>query len=142
MVREDEFDQMLMPTVSRYMTLNPSTVSPRDSMATAHALMRQHGFRHLPVVDDGKLVGILSDRDLRLEKIQGCSDPEHVRAGDVMTKSVFAVTPETPLDEAIELMSTSRCGSLVAVGKTGVAGILTASDALWALTDLLRREAA
>jgi acetoin utilization protein AcuB len=133
---------MLMPTVSRYMTMHPHTVSPGDSMAKAHALMRQHGFRHLPVVEDGRLLGILSDRDLRLEHIQDGSNPDAVRAEDVMTKSVIAVTPETPLDEAIELMSASRCSSLVVTGKTGVAGILTASDALWALTDLLRREAA
>jgi acetoin utilization protein AcuB len=60
-----------------------------------------------------------------------------------MTLNPLTVTAEMPLDEAIELMSTSRSGALIVLGKTGtVLGILTASDALWALTDLLRREAA
>ena len=69
---------------------------------------------------------------------------ERFGAGEVeqeaMTKCVLAVTQEPPLDEAIELMRGSRCGSLVAIGRTGVAGILTATDALSALTDLLRRD--
>ncbi|MBS1118197.1 MAG: hypothetical protein H6Q90_425 [Deltaproteobacteria bacterium] len=132
---------MLMPTVHRYMTFDPYTVSPRDPMSAAHHLMRLHNIRHLPVVEDGKLVGILSDRDLRL--VPGASaDPHETTVTQVMTKSVFAVTPETPLDEAVQLMNTARCGSLIVMGKTGIAGILTASDALVALTELLRREAA
>jgi acetoin utilization protein AcuB len=132
---------MLMPTVDRYMTLHPYTVVPSDPMSVAHRLMREHLFRHLPVIDDGKLVGILSDRDLHLTQT-ALSDPNQVTVAEVMTTCVLAVTPETPLDEAIELMSTARCSSLVVMGRTGVAGILTATDALWALTDLLRREAA
>jgi len=132
---------MLMPTVHRYMTSNPFTVHPRDPMAKAHALMRKHDIRHLPVVDDGLLVGIVTDRDLRLERTE-TPDPNTVLVAHVMTKCVLGVTPEMPLDQAIELMSRARCGSLIVVGKTGVVGILTATDALWALTDLLRREAA
>ncbi|MGE0867092.1 MAG: CBS domain-containing protein [Kofleriaceae bacterium] len=132
---------MLMPSVSRYMTLNPCTISPQDTVATAFALMRSHGFRHLPVTKNGKLVGIISDRDLRIDRTRGATDLEAIRAEDVMTKTVIAVAPETPMDQALQLMSAMRCSSLVAIDKTGVAGILTASDALWALSDLLRREA-
>ena len=133
---------MLMPTVHRYMTANPYTVAPCDSMARAHRLMREHGFRHLPVVEDGRLVGMLSDRDLHLVRA-GAVDPEKIRVAEAMTRSVLAVTAEMPLDEAIELMSTSSKHSLVVLGTLGaVVGILTSSDALWALTDLLRREAA
>jgi acetoin utilization protein AcuB len=130
-----------MPTVHRYMSLHPYTVSRRDSMSTAHRLMRAHGIRHLPVVDDGVLVGILSDRDLRLGDTRD-SDPDVVAVEQVMTNCVPSVTPEMPLDEAIELMSTERCSALVVINKAGVVGILTATDALFALTDLLRRNAA
>src|SRR4051812_19984332 len=132
---------MLMPTVHRYMTLHPRTVSRHDPMSRAHEIMREHGFRHLPVLEDGKLVGMLSDRDLRLGEARS-TDPDAVPVEDVMSRCVIAVTPETPLDEAIELMTAARCSSLVAIGKTGVVGILTATDALFALTDLLRRNAA
>lgn len=135
---------MLIPTVYRYMTLAPRTVSPRDTMSTAHRLMREHGFRHLPVVDDGgALVGVLSDRDLHVTHPDH-ADPARAAVADVMTRCVASVTPGTPLDEAIDLMSTTRCQSVVVVApRTGaVVGILTATDALWALTDLLRRHAA
>jgi acetoin utilization protein AcuB len=131
-----------MPTVHRYMTSNPHTVSPGDLMSTAHHLMRGYAFRHLPVVDRGKLVGIVDDRDLHLVDTRRSTDPSQVTVEEAMTRSVLSVTPETPLDEAIELMSTSRCNALVVLDKSGVAGILTATDAFWALTDLLRRTAA
>jgi acetoin utilization protein AcuB len=130
-----------MPTVHRYMTFDPYTVSPTDTMSAAHHLMRVHSIRHLPVIENGRLLGILSDRDLRL--VHGASaDPHETTVAQAMTKTVLAVTPDTPLDEAVQLMSTSRCGSLIVMGKTGVVGILTATDALVALTELLRREAA
>ena len=133
---------MLMPTVHRYMTLGPYTVSPYEPMSSAHRLMRKHGFHHVPVVEEGKLVGIISDRDLHLV-LPDSANPDTVCVAEVMSTCPLAVTSEMPLDEAIELMSTSRCGALVVLGKTGnVVGILTSSDALWALTDLLRREAA
>src|SRR6188768_278368 len=99
---------MLMPTVERYMTRNPYTVSPYEPMSHAHRLMRQHGFHHVPVIDDDQLVGLITDRDLHLV-LAGEVDPESVRVTDVMTTSPLAVTAEMPLDEAIELMSTSRC---------------------------------
>ena len=133
---------MLMPTVHRYMTLNPHTVTPYQPVASAHRLMREHGFHHVPVVEDGRLVGTISDRDLRLVRV-GIADPDKVCVGEVMNADALAVTAEMPLDEAIELMSTSRCDSLIVLDKTGgVVGIMTSTDALWALTDLLRREAA
>ena len=111
-------------------------------MSRAHQLMREHSFRHLPVIDNGKLVGILSDRDLHLLVTRNGANPEVVTVEEAMTKCVVAVAPETPLDEAIELMISARCGSLVVMGKRGVSGILTSTDALSALIDLLRREAA
>jgi len=132
---------MLMPTVSRYMTLHPHFVAPEDSMAAAHRLMRTHGFRHLPVVDCGRLVGIVTDRDLRLLAPQ-VGDPHDIRVVDAMTTPFAVVAPDTGLDEAVELMSERRCDAVVVIGRRGVTGIFTASDAVWALTDVLRRAAA
>lgn len=132
---------MLMPTVHRFMTLHPFTVTPRDTMSTAHRLMRERCIRHLPVLEDGKLVGMVCDRDLRLVAARS-SDPGAVAVEEVMSKAVLEVMPETPMDEAIDRMTNARSDSLVVIDKTGVVGILTASDALFALTDLLRRHAA
>lgn len=133
---------MLMPSVNRYMTVNPRTVAPADPISVAHDLMREHGFRHVPVVHDGKLIGIVSDRDLHLLEALRYESADQVTVAEVMRRAVSTIAPDAPLDEAIERMSRERCDALAVVGKTGVVGIFTATDALWALTDLLRREAA
>lgn len=130
---------MLMPTVNRYMTANPVKVAPTDLMSVAHDMMREHGVCHVPVVLEGKLLGIVSDRDLYvLEPLRF----GEMTVGDVMQRAVSTVAPDAPLDEVIDRMSQERCDAIAVVGKTGVVGIFTATDALWALTDLLRREAA
>lgn len=92
---------MLMPTVSRYMTRQPWTISPRSSLGDAQALMRMHEIRHLPVVDDGDLVGIVSDRDLRLYESVGGMHSGRVR--DAMSEPVYTVAPsETIVDVALD----------------------------------------
>jgi acetoin utilization protein AcuB len=133
---------MLMPPVDRYMTASPHTVAPTDAMTTAHHLMRAHGFRHLPVVQAGALIGMLSDRDLRLIEALRYESPDQVTVAEAMTHGAIAFSPHTPLDEVIERMASERCDAVAVVGKRGVEGIFTASDALRALADLLRREAA
>ena len=132
---------MLMPTVHRFMTMNPYTVGPHEPVSAAHRLMREHGCHHLPVVEGAQLLGVVSDRDLHLMPTSH-ADPDRIEVGEVMSRPVLAVTPETPFDEAIVLMTAARCSSLVVMGTAGVAGILTATDALCALTDLLRRNVA
>ena len=133
---------MLMPTVNRYMTANPRTVDATDPMSVAHGLMREHGFRHVPVVHNGKLIGIVSDRDLHVLEALRYESPDQVTVGEAMRPAVLTVACDAPLDEVIERMSQERCDAVAVIGKTGVVGIFTAIDALWALTDVLRREAA
>ena len=133
---------MLMPTVNRYMTPNPRTVAPGDPMSVAHDLMRGYGFRHVPVVHDGKLIGIVSDRDLHLLEALRYESADEVTVAEAMRPAVSTVAADAPLDEAIDRMSQERCDALAVVDRTGVVGIFTATDALWALTDVLRRDAA
>lgn len=130
---------MLMPTVSRYMTANPRVVGPADPMAVAYAMMSEQGIGHVPVVHNGKLVGLVCDRDLHLlEPLRY----DEMTVADAMRRSISTVSPDAPLDEVIERMSRERCDAVAVVGKSGVVGVFSATDALWALTDLLRREAA
>ena len=128
---------MLMPPIARYMTSQPWTVQPGASLAAARDLMREHAVRHLPVVDDGELVGIVSDRDLRM--------PWHglgLRVRDVMTEQVLAVRPDAPVDEVAEAMSERKYGSAVVVETGKVLGIFTSVDACRVLADTLRRAVA
>jgi len=129
-----------MPRVARYMSLDPVTVSPNDPMAIAHRLMRERHVRHLPVVEHGRLVGIVSDRDLHLLESLRDVVPTEVTVGEAMTTDVYAVPLDTALDEVTHEMMDRKLGSVVVVGPRGIEGIFTSIDALRALSDLLARE--
>ena len=131
-----------MPSVSRFMTLDPCTVAPADSMAYAHRLMRDRHIRHLPVVEGGRLVGIVSDRDLHLLETLRDVDPEIISVEEAMTREVYAVPQTTLIDQVLAEMVERRLGSVVVMGERGVVGIFTALDGLRALLDVLDRQAA
>lgn len=129
-----------MPPVSRFMTRKPYTVEPTAPLADAHALMRQHHVRHLPVVDRaGNLCGIVSERDLHLLETLSDVDPENAHVDEAMVERPFVVTGDTPLDEVVEIMGDHRYGSVVVAGHAGVEGIFTATDACQALAQILHR---
>ena len=128
-----------MPSVSRYMTPAPCTISKATSLATAQRVMREHHVRHLPVVDGGNLCGIVSDRDIYILEAAGRIDPETTLVADAMTETPFVVTSDTALDEVVEIMGEHKYGSVVIEGHDGIEGIFTAVDACRALTEVLRR---
>lgn len=130
---------MLMPPISRYMTQQPWTIRSKAHLCEARARMREHGVRHLPVVDDGRVVGLVSERDLHLlERVLG-GDPEATVA-DAMSSQVFSVGAEDALDRVVEVMADRRLGSAVVVDRAGaVAGIFTTVDGMQALADVLQR---
>lgn len=124
------------------------TVRAGARAGEAVALMRCRKIRHLPVVDGhGRLVGIVTDRDLR----QVIFDPaildreadlgatlESLTVAEIMTWGVVAVRPDTDLREAARLMHEQKIGALPVVDGGRVVGILTESDVLRALEDVLR----
>jgi acetoin utilization protein AcuB len=132
---------MLMPPISRYMTLAPAVIGPDEAMARAHELMRTRRIRHLPVVHRGGLVGVVSERDLQLMETLCDVDPAIVTVGEAMTRTVYAVAPDTPMNRVIAEMLERRLGSAVVVGDAGIEGIFTTADGLRALLDVLDREA-
>jgi acetoin utilization protein AcuB len=126
-------------TIRRYMTVNPHAVSSRHTLAEAHQTMRERGVRHLPVVDDGKLQGVVSQRDLYLlETLRGV-DAARELVEEAMSSEPFVVGPDAALDEVAEAMAVHRHGSALVVEKTALVGIFTTTDALRALVALLRR---
>jgi CBS domain-containing protein len=127
---------MSIPTVSRYMTPHPHAVAPRTRLSLARDLMDAHKIRHLPVIDHEKLVGILSDHDLR-----AFHAPED-NVADAMTEEVATVVEATPLAEVVTLMETKQLSSVVIVGDASVEGIFTRTDAMRAFCDLLQRDEA
>lgn len=122
-------------TVDDVMTEQPITIGRNETLATAHTMMRQHGVRHLPVLEHGELVGLLSQRDLYLLESIGGADLERDTVDDAMTTDTYAVAPTTPIEEVAETMARERYGCAVVMERDRVIGIFTATDAL----DLLAR---
>lgn len=119
------------------MTAAPETIRAGCTLAEAHRLMRELGVRHLPVLDGGKLVGVISQRDLYLiETLKGV-DPEQVRVEEAMTQDPWTTAPETPLAQVVRHMADHRLGCAVVLRGAHVAGVFTTTDAMRALIDAL-----
>ena len=117
-------------SVGAIMTNQPVTVGRQESLTTAHRLMRSHDIRHLPVLEHGDLVGIVSQRDLLfLETIRGI-DVDKDLVEDAMTTDTYAVSPDTPVATVAREMARKRYGCAVIMERGRVAGIFTATDAL------------
>ena len=122
------------------MTRQPFTIDRHASLADAHELMREHQIRHLPVIEDRELVGIVSIGDLHLLETLGEVDLETTDVEEAMTAHPFVVTSDAPLDEILDIMIDHKYGSVVVMGRGGVEGIFTAIDACRVLGSLLRHE--
>ena len=130
---------MLMPPISRYMTRQPWTIERSATLTAAHQLMRSHAIRHLPVMDAGKLVGIVSERDLHLIETLPDSDPDDVTVDDAMTETVYVAAPTDEVSEVVDRMAAGKLGSAVVMQDQRVEGIFTSIDALQVLSHVLRR---
>jgi acetoin utilization protein AcuB len=121
------------------MTSSPRTVRPRQTLAEAHRLMRRHRIRHLPVLDRGKLVGIVSQRDLMLIETLPDVNPREVPVEDAMISDVFSVPPGAPLASVASRMAAQKLGAVVIVEDGQVVGLFTATDACRALAEVAGR---
>jgi acetoin utilization protein AcuB len=129
--------------VEQYMTPNPITVRPDTSVRKAYELLESHGIRHLPVVDGKRVVGIITDRDIRHLRPSSLAPPAdveafrawgaHVKVGDVMTRLVHTVTPDTRTVKAARLMVEHRIGCLPVLRGSTLVGIITTIDLLRAM---------
>jgi acetoin utilization protein AcuB len=130
---------MLMPPIQRYMTRQPWTIERSATLAAAHDLMRSHTIRHLPVMDHGKLVGIVSERDLHLMETLPDASPDDVTVDEAMTDVVYVASPDDDTADVVDRMSTAKLGSVVIMSDDRVLGIFTSIDALAVLASVLRR---
>ncbi len=136
--------------VKNRMTRQPITIAPTAKVDEAAALMKQHGIRRLPVLDDGKLVGIVTDADLMrvspsaattLSRYEINSLLAKIAVRDVMQKSVISVNEGAPIEEAALLMSRNRIGGLPVTSDVGtVVGVITETDIFDAFVDIMGLE--
>ena len=127
-----------IPCVAQYMTPSPHTVGADQTLAHAHVLMHDYAIRHLPVLRGGKLVGMLSERDLALIEQFDHIDPRATKVEEAMSLGVYQVSPETALDVVVATMATKKYGSAVVAQDQKVVGILTTVDVCSALAAVLK----
>jgi acetoin utilization protein AcuB len=135
-----------MFVVEKWMTRDVITVAPHEKITDAFELMQRRGIRHLPVIEDGELKGLVTDRDIRLALIPSpLSTPEdrmyHLgaleRVDEIMTTDLITVAPATTIEEAAKLMAKYKIGAVPVVGREKLVGILTETDILCVFIEML-----
>ena len=142
-----------MLLVRDWMTRNLVTLSPEASVAEALTLCRERRIRHIPILEEGRLVGIVSDRDLRdaspaLGDAERASALQETRIGDVMTREVITADPQDSIENAAQEMYEHKIQSLPVIAEEPVVdeasavaeellGIITSSDVMRALIMLV-----
>ena len=130
------------------MTPNPVTMSPEENLMEALQLMRLRHIRRIPIVADGKLVGLLTEGDLKRAEPSTLSDTqeeilavmEETPMNRIMIENLVTTGPDEPLLEAARTLWSSKYGALPVLEGGKLVGILTDNDLLGALVKLLERE--
>jgi acetoin utilization protein AcuB len=123
--------------IETFMTRSVHTIGTKAPLTEAHRLMNDHGIRHLPVLEGGRLVGMLSQRDLHLIETLKDVVPKEVLVEEAMSQDAYTVAPESSLAEVAREMAKHKYGSAVILRGSEVLGIFTPTDALRALDTVL-----
>jgi len=117
------------------MTPNPINVGPEEDVKNVFSLLNKHGFRQVPVVKDGKLVGIITNRDLR---VTITLDEDHLIVADVMSSNPVTISEDATVEEAAQMIRNRKFNALPVLSKRGeLVGIITVTDILDGLLNLL-----
>ena len=136
--------------VRDWMTKDPLTAEPKTSIKAAWKLMQDRRIRHLPVVEERRLVGIVTDCDLRRVLPSPATSLEihelhylldRLTVSEVMTKDVITTAPFTPIAEAARTLLRNRIGALPVLEGGALVGILSQVDVLEGLTSAAEAEA-
>jgi acetoin utilization protein AcuB len=119
------------------MTTTPHSIGGEQTLETASRMMREHHIRHLPVLHGGKLLGVLTDRDLKFIEAFRDVDMRKILIEEAMSGEPYTVSPDAPLDEVVATMAAEKYGSAIVVDNQHVVGIFTTVDACRALSELL-----
>jgi CBS domain-containing protein len=110
------------------MTSNVRAAASTDSLADAAQMMKEEDVGSLPVVEDDRLIGILTDRDIIVRAVAERVDPQSISVGDVASRELVTVEPDQDLDEALSLMARHRVRRLPVVADGRLVGILAQAD--------------
>jgi acetoin utilization protein AcuB len=129
-----------MPTIKAVMTPFPHFIGIEESIRKAQLMMAEHEIRHLPVVENGKLVSILTEGDLRpvLDGLRSPETADEVPVREVRGQRVCTVDLKRTLDSVLEEMAGSQTDSVLVVKEGRLVGIYTKTDACRSFCDFLR----
>ncbi len=124
--------------VEEFSTPNPETADIRSNYKDLVEKMRRGSFRHLVIVDGENVVGVVSERDLKV--LEGLGEAANqLMAEDFMSRDLYVESSQTPLEKVVFEMSRRKIGSAVLQDKAeNYLGIFTSTDALNALVEILR----
>ena len=115
--------------VADCMTPEPASLMPDDTLVAAIALMETGDFRAVPIIENGKLVGVISDRDIRSCRQQ----PEGIKVGEIMSRTPICISPDDSVNEAVRTILSCKIGGLPVVNEDMLVGMITTTDILKAV---------
>ncbi len=129
-----------IPQIKSVMTTFPFSVEAQASVSEALEFMREHRIRHLPVTEDGEVVGLVSDRDIKLMLGPDFAYPaaDELKVRDAMVPDPYAVEFDARLDSVLAYMAREHVGSVVVMRHDRLVGMFTTSDACGAFAEFLR----
>lgn len=125
-----------IPKISQYMTTTPNSISAEATVFEAMEMMEEYKIRHLPVMKEKTLVGLLSERDVKSLFALAAANPKKIMVGDVCSDIPYITKPDALLNEVAAEMAQQKLGSALVVDNGKLVGIFTATDACQALSDI------
>ena len=110
------------------MTADPRSIGASASVIEAARLMREEHIGSLPITDDEKLVGMITDRDITTRVVAEAADPKMTSVGDVVSRDLISVEPDEDLEEAVQLMASHQVRRLPVVENGRLVGIVAQAD--------------
>ena len=117
-----------MPQIKEVMTPNPTACEPSTGIVDVARMMREEDAGAIPIVEGGRLVGMVTDRDIVVRALADGRDPQSTTVGEIASKNVVAVEPDDDLGRALELMGERQVRRLPVVEDDRLIGIVAQAD--------------
>lgn len=128
-------------TVGAHMTRSPECIGLDDSLERAAQMMQEFGIRHLPVLEGGRPVGMLAERDIALASAFASQGLDRIKVAEAMSRIPYCATPDTPIYAVAEHLASRKLDAALVMSGPRILGVFTITDALSLLAKLLEREA-
>lgn len=128
-----------IPKISKYMTTTPNAINSESSVYEAMEMMEKNKIRHLPVMKNNKVFGIMSDRDVKSLFAFAGANPKEIKVGEVCSDLPYITEPDALINEVATSMANQKLGSAIVMDNGKLVGIFTATDACQALSDICEK---